>query len=355
MRRMTKKSARRHTLFGRLAVIVVFAAQAFVAQAGGLSDVGLDPAGREAVCRMFDGYHVAAFEGDVRVRCEGADNEMLVVDVEKAGLIWVGTKNPAVTVRHLSRPYDDTTYQYNRLMKYLPPAKTPAEEIIQRLRAAVPHYEPDFTRPADTTIGEKLRALGVVTMGDLYAASGFKKYIIRDAHRHKTYLELSLSNKNYGKNPTVEKLITKYPKTIMLFGGTGACGRGEFFSTIEGRYAGQETGWLRTVLNFAYSGSEMKHITFETVASLKVTIREMEALMVDRDFAAWVGREGLDRLRELIEQRRRLYANEATLSRVSNQFFKHPIVKSYLASLNRLVALMKQKFDLIKWDDGTVC
>ena len=328
-----------------------------MAQAGALSDLGLDNAGRQAMCRALDGYHVAAFEGDVRVRCEGAESKTFIKSVENPGLIWVGKIDLTAIVDSLFARYDDTTYQYDRLMKYLPSAKTPAEEIMQRLRTAVPHYEPDFTRPADTTIGKRLRALGVVTIGDIYAASGFTKYIVRDAHRNKTYLELSLSNTNYSKNPTVAKLIPKtaYPEAVRLFEGTGACGRGEFFSTIKGRYAGQEIAWLKTVLNFVYSGSEVEHITFETIASPKVTIREMEALMLDRDFAAWVGREGLDSLRELIEQRRRLYANEASVARDGQRFFEHPIVKSYLASLNRLVALVKKKFGLIKWDDGTVC
>ena len=167
-----------------VALFVVFGIrQCFYETVSLVGDVGMDDLGRQAFCHTMD--EEMRESGDVSVRCEGFHKQFLVISMKTAQPIMFGRIKPNDTVKQMAKPYSEALQGLSGLI----------------LRGdKLEHNALDKPTPI-AEVDERLRKLGVKTVGDVYAAFGFETFTIRDEERNMPYLELTFSRKSYGNNP----------------------------------------------------------------------------------------------------------------------------------------------------------
>ena len=178
------------TFIVALLVIAAFAFgtwQMFREQTYVVSALGMDDMGRQAFTQMLNSDSEDA--DDIKIICEGPYNQVIVISMENAAPIIFGRIKPDDVPEHMRKPYAVALKGFKGLILR-------GDEMARRLDDPVPIEK----------IFEKLHDLGAKTIGDLYAACGFEKFIIRDEETGTLYLNLKFSPEYYGNNPMIGKL-----------------------------------------------------------------------------------------------------------------------------------------------------
>jgi hypothetical protein len=169
---------------GAVAVLFVIVGirQCFYEAVSLVGDVGMDDLGRQVFCQTLD--RELRESGDISVRCEGFHKQILVICMKNAAPIIFGRIKPHDTMKQMTKPYSEALEGISGLVLR-------GDKLRNTLDKPTPIAEVDA----------RLRKLGVKTVGDFYAAAGFEKFLIRDEEQNTSYLELTFSNKQYGRNP----------------------------------------------------------------------------------------------------------------------------------------------------------
>lgn len=153
-----------------------------------LSDLGMDDIGRQIFCQTVDGS-AQKEQADVRFRCEGFNKTTIILSIKTGLPILFGRIKPEEVVEHMKRPYSLALQGFDGLILRGNKVSGNAEEPVP--------------------IGEiktRLERLGAKTIGDMYAAFGFSKFLIRAEEKEPIiFLELTFSHKDYGRNPVQTK------------------------------------------------------------------------------------------------------------------------------------------------------
>lgn len=133
------------------------------------------------------------------------------------------------------------------------------------------------------------------------------------------------------------------------------CGAGSEYYAPRGRYSEQEQLWLRQLLGYRFSGSQLDFVgTFQEKTEFELTAAEMRKLLENANFSRWIGPDLKRSIHRLMQARARLHSGAIRLSK-NEELFRHPRYLSYWAAAENYQRLLMQKFGLQEKDNEVDC
>jgi hypothetical protein len=158
-----------------------------------IGPLGMDEGGRSVFCDAMDTLVQKKYGEGVRFRCTGRHVNTAMLVTENPNPITFGRLRTDEVIQEMGQNYT-VLLQYFNLIPLM------ADQKTLRITSSVSVSE----------AAAKADKLGLKTAGDFWAACGFGRFFIRTDDDPKCDLvELSFSNYNYGKNPTV---VLNFPR-----------------------------------------------------------------------------------------------------------------------------------------------
>jgi len=133
------------------------------------------------------------------------------------------------------------------------------------------------------------------------------------------------------------------------------CGAGSEYYVPAGRYSEQEQLWLRQLLGYRFSGSQLDFVgTFQEKTAFELTAADMRKLLENSRFLRWIGPDLKRSIHRLMQARARLHSGAMRLSS-AEELFRHPHYLTYEAAAENYQRLLMQKFGLRQKDNGVDC
>jgi len=150
--------------------------------------VGMNDIGRQIFCQTVDGLGRKE-QSDIHFRCEGFFKTTIVLSMKTGLPILFGRVKPEDVRDHMKMPYSVALEGFDGLILR-------GDKLTGKIEEPVPIGE----------IKTRLERLGAKTIGDMYAAFGFEKLLIRAEEKEPIiFLDLTFSPKDYGRNPVQTK------------------------------------------------------------------------------------------------------------------------------------------------------
>ena len=154
--------------------------------------------------------------------------------------------------------------------------------------------------------------------------------------------------------PLLPHAQTANEQTLLLEASM-ECGAGTEYYVPRGRYSEQEQLWLRQLLGYRFSGSQLDFVgTFQEKTEFELTAAEMRKLLENANFSRWIGPDLKRSIHRLMQARARLHSGAIRLSS-AEELFRHPHYLTYEAAAENYQRLLIQKFGLQEKDNEVDC
>jgi hypothetical protein len=147
--------------------------------------IGMNDGARLAFCAAVDSKIESSRSG-THVRCSGKHADTAVISLDDGRPLAFGRVDLDSIPNEMRQSYRLLLAEFKTVPLYI-------DKVTARTDPPVPVPE----------LAAKAEKLGVKTIGDCWAACGFRRYLVRNEEDKLDLLDLKLSNHDYSRNPTV--------------------------------------------------------------------------------------------------------------------------------------------------------